>query len=526
MGCLLLVELLLLLGSFTATDLESASEPWLRLMARAGMLPQILLAIATALLLFGPQRQFIGARAPPAPPRPAARVVVLLLAQLGSYALLYRLSDRIFEERLVGAGRPEPWLLAWASTAVATAALAALLCRPLPDLLAWSRRSAAFLLGACLVGIVAWLAGAYVADDLRTPLRGPTLWLAERCVGLFVPETVVDSEEFIFGTQAFRVRVAPQCSGFEGIGLTCVFTLAYLCVFRRNLRFPQALLLPVIGVLAVWLINVLRLAGLVLLGSSGHERLAAGGFHSVAGTLAFCAVALALVALSRRMRFFWRSAIAPDEDTEYAQADATAAYLVPFLLAVAAGMVVQAFADSAPVLEALRTLVVGAALLYFWRDYDLRLGRNLAGAIVLGLVAAVIWIALPQPGGEGATPELGELRSGGWSGITLLLRLIGYIVVFPLAEELAFRAYLMRRLTSASWQQVSPASISPMAWIVSTLIFGLLHEHWIAATLSGAIYGIAFVRRGSLASAVVAHGLTNAALVTCVLLGFPDRPLI
>jgi exosortase E/protease (VPEID-CTERM system) len=305
-----------------------------------------------------------------------------------------------------------------------------------------------------------------------------------------------------------------------------VFTLAYLGVFRRELRFPQALLLPVIGVLAVWLINVLRLAGLVLLGSSGHEELAAGGFHSVAGTLAFCAVALGLVAMSRRLPFFWRAAGTAVEDAAAEEGDATAACLVPFLLAVAAGMVVHAFADSAARLEALRMCVVAAALLFFRRDYDLRLGRNLVSAVVLGLLAAGVWIALPTPGGESAASELGDFRAGGWNGLWLSLRLIGYVVVFPLAEELAFRGYLMRRLTSANWQQVSPASISPLAWIVSTLIFGLLHEHWIAATLAGAMYGIAFARRGSLSAAVVAHGLTNAVLAASALLGFPGRPSI
>lgn len=525
MGGLLLTELLLLLSSFSAAPLETGSEPWMRLMSLAGTAPRILLAIATAMLLFGPRSPSTSARSPPDAPRSLAVLAALCLAQLGSFALLYRLSDRIFDEHLAGAGRPEPWLIAWAISVVATASFAAWLCRPLSALLAWLRRSAPFLLGACLLGVAAWLAGAYVADDLALPLRGPTLWMTVRLVGLFVPETFVDAEQFIVGTPAFQVRIAPQCSGFEGIGLTCVFSLAYLCVYRRRLRFPQSFLLPVIGVLAVWLINALRLAGFVLLGASGHADLAAGGFHSVAGTLAFCLVALGLVALSRRLRFFRRHASAPGEDNEAAQGDATAAYLVPFLLAVAGGMVVQAFHDSAAALEPLRTCIAGAALLYFWRDYELRPGRNLAIAAVLGLLAAALWMALPVPGREGAALELAETRAGSWNGLSLLMRLIGYVVVFPLAEELAFRGYLMRRLTSASWQQVSPAKISVLAWIVSTLIFGLLHEHWIAAALAGAIYGFAFVRRGSLAEAVVAHGVTNAVLAACFLLGFPERPL-
>ncbi|MBL8861150.1 MAG: exosortase E/protease, VPEID-CTERM system [Planctomycetes bacterium] len=511
-GALLLAELLLLLGSFTGIPLADSPDPWLRLMARANVAPQILLAVATALLLFGPQHAAHPAPSASSAPRSKARIAGLLAAQVASFAVLFRLSTRVFDEELAGAERPGLVLLAWAAAAAATSVFAALLCQPLPSLLAWLRRSAGFLIGAVILGVVAWLAGKYVADDLREPLRGPTLWLAVRCLALFVPETYASDAEFVFGTPEFQVRVAPQCSGFEGIGLAIVFLVAYLAVFRQQLRFPMALLLPVIGVSIVWLVNVLRLAGLALLGSHGHADLAAGGFHSVAGTLSFSAVALGLVAVSRRMHCFWRGEDAPLAADEAAHGDATAAYLTPFLLAVAAGMVTQAFQESAPLLEPVRTSLAALALLYFWREYELQKDRRLGAAIVLGLAAALAWVALPSPGSAELADEVAWVREGVWGRLSFIVRLVGYVVVFPLAEELAFRGYLLRRLTSMNWRQVAPGSVSIVAWIVSTLIFGLLHEHWIGATIAGALYGLVFVRTGSLTAAVVAHGVTNAAL--------------
>jgi membrane protease YdiL (CAAX protease family) len=44
-------------------------------------------------------------------------------------------------------------------------------------------------------------------------------------------------------------------------------------------------------------------------------------------------------------------------------------------------------------------------------------------------------------------------------------------------EELAFRGYLMRRLTAAEFGGVTPARVSILALSISALLFGLLHQH-------------------------------------------------
>ncbi len=509
-GVLLLVQLLLLLGRFSVVDLHDHPLPWLRLLSRANAAPQVLLSMATAVLLFG-RRGTPPREGRERDPRPSAALGWILLAQLASFAALFLASRSLFEQRLEGAAHPELWLALWVVSGCATVGFAALLVLPPRRWLEVLGRHASFVAGAGLLGFAAWAAGAWAEADLSRLLQPPTLWLAARVLGLFLDEVVVDAEHFVLGSPTFLVRVAPECSGFEGIGLIAVFSSAYLGIFRANLRFPHALLLPVLGIGAVWFVNALRLAVFALLGAFGHAELAAGGFHSVAGTLAFCAVALGLVALSQRARFFGR----PEVDAlewVHAEDDRTAAHLVPFLLGLAFGMVAQGFEEQAHLLTPLRVVVAAAALLLFRRRYELRERGGLALAVPAGLLGAALWLALaPATGGEGAR-EVAELHGEEWGALASAMRLLGYVVVFPLAEELAFRGYLMRRLTAADWQRVAPREIRISAWFVSSAVFALLHEHWLGALLAGALYGLLYLRTGSILAAALAHGVTNAAL--------------
>jgi CAAX prenyl protease-like protein len=56
--------------------------------------------------------------------------------------------------------------------------------------------------------------------------------------------------------------------------------------------------------------------------------------------------------------------------------------------------------------------------------------------------------------------------------------------------------------------------------LISSVAFGLMHgDRWLAGTLAGLIYAIAFLRRGRIGDAVVAHTTTNALLAAWVLVG-------
>ena len=93
----------------------------------------------------------------------------------------------------------------------------------------------------------------------------------------------------------------------------------------------------------------------------------------------------------------------------------------------------------------------------------------------------------------------------------------GQILVVPLAEELAFRGYLLRRLIAAEFESVSPGQFSLWALLVSSLAFGAIHAGWLGGTIAGVMFGLAQIRGRSVRHAVLAHAASNAAVAAYVL---------
>ena len=105
-------------------------------------------------------------------------------------------------------------------------------------------------------------------------------------------------------TQHFRVFIAPECSGLEGVGLMLAFGITLLWLFREECRFPQSLILLPAGVVLLFLLNSVRIAALVLIGNAGARQIAVGGFHSQAGWMLFNSVALGFAVAARSLPWF------------------------------------------------------------------------------------------------------------------------------------------------------------------------------------------------------------------------------
>ena len=96
--------------------------------------------------------------------------------------------------------------------------------------------------------------------------------------------------------------------------------------------------------------------------------------------------------------------------------------------------------------------------------------------------------------------------------------MIGAAITVPIAEELAFRGYLLRRLASPDFSTVSFRAPGWFALLVSSLIFGLLHGRlWMPGTLAGILYAAAALRRERIGEAAVMHAVTNGLLSIWVL---------
>jgi len=452
------------------------------------------------------------------PPAGAGLAWSWLLAHLSAILLFAGLTFILFVNRPQGAGA-DFLVVGWIATGVAAIVLAAFAFLP-PAFWREALRGTGDVWAYILVlGVGACALAAY-ATPIWSPLARWTLRLAWVLLRPFVPGLTADPSHMTFGTHSFSVEVAPACSGYEGIGLILAFTTGWLWFFRREWRFPRALLLLPLGVATIWVFNAMRVAGLVLIGVAGAPEIALQGFHSHAGWIAFNIVALGTCLAARRIP--WLSiAGGGTAIAERSEPNPVAPYLMPFLGILAAGMVAGlASSNGFEWLYVLRVAAAAAALWYFrdrYRALDWRVGWP---AVALGGLVFVIWIALePLAGSVRTGPPLALTSAPAVARMAwLAFRIIGAVITVPLAEELAFRGFLLRRLVSADFESVVWRTFAWTPFLISSIGFGLLHgDRWLAGSIAGMIYAFAVMRRGKIGEAVAAHAVTNALLAIYVL---------
>ena len=510
---LLIGEVLYLTIRFDSQALDEAASAWLRLVAFSPQYLRIAVTVAVVVLLLNGRRLL--SRQPVPSPLPPPSRYGWLVVHLAAMLLFVQASSVVFDP--VAAGRdPAFWVSAWfilGATALGSWAVA-FAPGPLSYLAKGQGRTLAIL--AILLGSLAWLSGV-VTEGLWSPLARYTFSVVSGMLGVIYPDVVSDPARLILGTPTFKVAIAPACSGYEGIGLLLAFLTIYFWLFRRELRFPGALVLLPLGALTIWLVNALRIAVLIVIGTSGWPAIALGGFHSQAGWLAFNAVGLALVALLNRGRFFMK---APADAGARAQVDdSTTAYLAPFLVVMASAMLTGAFSAGIDWLYPVRVLAAVWVLWVFRKSYS-NLGWTMSwSAVAIGCVTFAIWIAL-VPAGPATTDHWPPgLRSVPvhWAAAWMLLRVVGYTITVPLVEELAFRGYLTRRLMREDFERLPIGLFSWSSFAISSLLFGALHGgFWLAGTIAGMTFALALYQRRAIGDAVVAHATTNGLIAVYV----------
>jgi CAAX prenyl protease-like protein len=227
-------------------------------------------------------------------------------------------------------------------------------------------------------------------------------------------------------------------------------------------------------------------------------------------------VGFGLVAVTRPLRFF---AAAGAAAPAAAGTNPAAVYLAPLLALVVTSMITGAMSGKVDKYYALRVLAVAGTLWVYRREYATWYWRGSWEAAGLGAVVFLVWLAL-EPVTDGSPDALGAYLAGlspTRAAIWLAFRVLGSVVLVPVAEELAFRGYLIRRLIAADFEQVPPGRFTWLSFLVSSALFGVLHGRWLAGTLAGMGFAAALYRRGRLADAVLAHATTNALLAAYVL---------
>jgi exosortase E/protease (VPEID-CTERM system) len=398
--------------------------------------------------------------------------------------------------------------MAWIGSLIAALLALANSIIPLRALLPVAVRASPVVATGAMIGMAAWAAGVATVR-FWDPLSGLTLDGSSAVLRAFSSDVSFHATTATLTFEGFGVILSPVCSGYEGIGLITVLMSAYLWAFRARLRFPHVLALLPIGIALAWFANVLRISSLMLVGARWSADLAMGSFHSKAGWVLFCALALGLVAFTRNAAVFSRT----ERKDGGATWNPTAAYLTPLLALVAVHMVTGLFTDGLPLLYPIGILG-GAAALWWHRGAHPWLFRPPWSweACAIGVAAFAVWLLL-EPAHEAAA--LDDWRRGlaalplPVAALWIAFRAFGSVIVVPLVEELAFRGYLLRRLLSADFTAVAFSKFGWLSLLVSSAAYGLLHERWLAGVVAGVLFAFAQYRRGRLSDAVLAHAVAN-----------------
>jgi exosortase E/protease (VPEID-CTERM system) len=429
----------------------------------------------------------------------------------------------------VGDSAASPLTLAWLLAGTCAIVMGAFAFVPRVQ---WTRllRDTGHLWAYTLLAVVfACVVGAY-SRVLWLPSGRLTYGLVKSLLSLFVTGIIANPVTMHLGTTKFAVEIAPECSGYEGAGLILAFGVVWLWFFRDECRFPRALILIPAGVVLMYLLNAVRITALILIGDAGATRIAVGGFHSQAGWIAFNAVALGFSLAARRLPWLTTAgqtstghlgATIPEPTKDSADNQA-ATYLLPFLSILAVGMITAAASADFQWLYPLRFLAAAGALWFLRKHYsavDWSFGWF---GPAIGILAFAIWLGMDALLNTRTHDAMPEALTGTTPAIRttwIVFRILAAVITVPIAEELAFRGFLIRRFLSADIEALRPQSFTWLGLGITSLAFGILHGNlWFAGILAGLLYAWALLRRGRIGEAIAAHATTNALLAAYVLL--------
>ncbi len=224
--------------------------------------------------------------------------------------------------------------------------------------------------------------------------------------------------------------------------------------------------------------------------------------------------------LSRRSTWLYRGPVdAPG--AAVATDNPTAAYLMPLLAILAAGVVSHAMSGHFETFYPIR-LIAGAAMLWAYRRRLVAIDWHWSWrGLGVGVFVFLIWILAARflAPTESMPIQLAALSPGA-RGVWITAHVIASVLTVPIAEELAYRGYLMRRLSNADFESVAYPSLGWPALVAAAIVFGLAHGSlWLPGIAAGLAYGLLTMRRGTLGEAVAAHATTNALIALTVVGG-------
>lgn len=195
----------------------------------------------------------------------------------------------------------------------------------------------------------------------------------------------------------------------------------------------------------------------------------------------------------------------------------------PWFACVAPFAIFALFTYAGPVLSIsraivypLKTVIAGAALLYFWNFYREDIRVEFSGlAIVAGIFVYIVWVYI-----DGWYPLIGtpagfdpfKEAANGWVYPLIAARLFGAVIVVPVMEEIFWRSFAMRFVAVSNFKSLPLGHFSWYSFLLVSVAFGLEHHEWLPGIVAGVVYAGLLIRSKNLFTPILSHGVTNLLL--------------
>lgn len=333
-------------------------------------------------------------------------------------------------------------------------------------------------------------------------------------LNIYSNEVIYNFNKLELGTTSFSIILKAGCSGIQGINLFILSSLMFYSLEKTNLTITKKKYLTfiAIGVIASVLLNILRISLLIMIGDLGYSEWALGSFHSHIGI----SISLVLIVIfCGSINHFYSKNQLFSTFSSFIYSNPVNPYILPFIILLSLSIFFKALTPSWDIWYPLK--VIGMTFsLYIFKDYYKKLitiNFNIV-PLLLGILIALIWFLIPLPN------DKSDLKSTSFTFtiIWVIFKIIGSCFLIPIIEELAFRGFFLRFLIKVDFKNVQLGTFSLFSFILTSFIFGLLHQHFLAGIVSGALLNISLYYRKSIFDAIFSHMIANIIIALVVII--------
>jgi hypothetical protein len=154
-------------------------------------------------------------------------------------------------------------------------------------------------------------------------------------------------------------------------------------------------------------------------------------------------------------------------------------------------------------------------------------------ALLAGTLVFILWVAMDVPYPKFSQPDeswnlykhFGPASMMVW--LFAGVRIAGSTLLVPMLEEVFYRSFLYRYILAPNWMFIEYNSFAVKPFLITSIVFGITHQHWLAGIICGMIYQFLVIRTNRVGDAITAHAVTNLLLGAWVItqgFGYAKEP--